>query len=295
MRYATWLAMLVLSLAFTRPAAAWDPTDDPDSDGTPPEWTPDPAPAGLYLVTETYAGESVVRAGGVTTYSTETVHETTGTYARVLETVGTGSSSAYDGAAFNGRASLSDGRAVAGTYYENYIWSAGGFVAVSVVFFQDDSEVARAEAAARPRTPATDAPAAPPTPPVAFEPAPALSPVSGPTGVGAVSPIVVEDRLTPSERASSAPLADRAIEVLRGRRTSLAFSGLDVRRWRIVTCECVILGPLGGTGDDAFVARWDRMAPAGSSWAVRFVVDRADGMSQEIVVRVAVRAPGLVE
>lgn len=297
MRSPMYLAILALMLAFARPAAAWDPDGDVPSDATPPEWTPEPAPAGLYLVTETYAGDSVVQAGAVTTYSTETVHEITGTYARVLEAVGTGGSSAYDGAAFNGRASMTDGRAVAGTYYENYIWTERGFVPVSIVFFQDDSEIARAAAAARPgsQAPTIDAPATPVTPPPAFGSPTTLAPAPGAPAIGVVSPIVVDEDTTPATRAPSGRSADRSIEVLRGRRTSLAFSGLGVRTWRFVAGECVPLGALSGTDGDPFVARWDRLAPAGTAWQLRFVLDRVDGTSQELIVRVTVRAPGLVE
>ncbi|MHB8631777.1 MAG: hypothetical protein ACYC9W_07610, partial [Candidatus Limnocylindria bacterium] len=119
-------ASLALALGTARPVLAWDPYgDELDAGSEPSVWTPEPAPVapppGVYLVTETYAGDSVTRAGPVTTYSTETIHQSTGSYARVLESVGTGGASAYDGVAFNGRAALTDGRTVAGTYYENYV------------------------------------------------------------------------------------------------------------------------------------------------------------------------------
>lgn len=301
MRYATCVASILLSLAIAQPALGWDPDEDPGTDQTPPEWTPEPAPAapppGIYLVTETYSGDSIVQSGALTTYSTETIHEVTGSYARVLETVGTGGSSAYDGAAFNGRASMTDGRAVAGTYYENYIWTDAGFVPVSVVFFQDDSEIARASTAIQPQpaAPVLSAPAPGSGSRPAFEPAPVLTPVAGPSAVGVVSPIIDDrDDLVPAAPASPAPLPERSIEVLRGRRIELPF-GDGIRGWRFVSGECVALGPLSGTASDPFVARWDRLAPAGATWLVRFLVDRADGTSQQLVVRVAVRAPGLVE
>ena len=118
-------ATFVFAMLLPSPAFAWDPdqVDPIDPGPAPGAWTPEPAPVpppGIYLVTDTYAGDSITRAGDVTTYSTETVHEITGSYARVLDTVGTGTSSAYDGAAFNGRAVMTDGRAVAGTYYEEF-------------------------------------------------------------------------------------------------------------------------------------------------------------------------------
>src|SRR5207237_952130 len=79
-------------------------TDWADRRAGPPEPAarkPRPAPAappeGISLVTDTYAGSAVIRTGDTTTYTTDTVHEITGSYARVLESVGTGGSSAYDG------------------------------------------------------------------------------------------------------------------------------------------------------------------------------------------------------
>jgi hypothetical protein len=298
-------ATLAISIVTTAPALAWDPDrDDAVSDGPPVAWVPEPAPVapppGMYLVTDTYAGDSVTRSGDVTTYSTETVHEITGSYARVLESVGTGGSSAYDGAAFNGRASMTDGRAVAGTYYENYVLTDSGFVAVSVVFFQDDNEIARASQAARP-APATRP--APPTGP-SFTPsfAPSLAPIvlATPPAAGAIMPSV--DRGAPgpdmTPRAPARPAAllpDRSIEILRGRRTALALDGADVLAWRFISGDCVPLGSLAGAANEPFVGRWDRLPPPTGIWVTRFLIDYTDGTSHELVVRVAVRAPGLVE
>lgn len=298
------LAATVVCLGLgSAPALAWDPDWDPAAaePPAPPAWEPEPSPVeppvGVYLVTDTYAGDAVVQNGPVTTYTTETVHEITGSYARVLESVGTGGSSAYDGAAFNGRAALTDGRAVAGTYYENYIRTDYGFVPVSVVFFQDDAEIARASGAATPATPgAGAAPTAPESRVLLLPPA---VPVAGTPlpGAGSVTPIV--DR--PNPPAPAAPsraatlLADRALEILRGRRASIAFVGSDVRAWRYVSGEAVSLGALSGTASDPFVGRWDRLAPPGDSWIVRFAIDYADGTTHDLLVRVTVRAPGLVE
>ena len=287
---------LAISLASAPAALGRDPyREDPDTDWPQAvTWTPEPAPVapppGIYLVTDTYAGDSVTRTGPITTYSTETVHESTGSYARVLESVGTGGPSAYDGAAFNGRASLTDGRAVAGTYYENYIPSDGGFLPVSVVFFQDDSEIARASSTTQP--PATTHRSQP-----AATPAPVI-PSPPPTRI--VVPLV--DREDPSPVApapspahAAALLPDRSIEVLRGRRTTVSFSGVDVRSWRFLSGEAVSLGALAGSAGDPFVARWDRLPPPTETWVIRFLVDYADGTRHERVLRVAVRAPGLVE
>jgi len=289
-----------------QPARAWDsdereyPVIEPP-EATAEKWTPEPTPVeppdGIYLVTDVYAGDSVVRSGPVTTYSTDTVHEITGSYARVLESVGTGGTSTFDGASFNARASLTDGRQVAGTYYENFILTDRGFVPVSVVFFQDDSELARASA---------PLPAAPPAPsgttPSLAGPGPSLAPVdrSDAPVVGYVTPSTeAEDRAAPPPARTMPPassvLPDRSIEVLRGRRISILLSGLDVRAWRVVSTEGIALGPLNGTAGEPFVIRWDRLAPPNTSWVSRFVLDYADGTSHELLVYVTVRAPGLVE
>jgi hypothetical protein len=291
------LAVVVVTLlANVQPGLARDPyRDDPElARPGPASWSPEPSPVapppGIYLVTDTWAGDSVTRSGPVTTYTTETVHETTGSYARVLETVATGGQSAYDGAAFNGRAALTDGRSVAGTYYENYIWTDTGFVPVSVVFFQDDSEIAREQTRAR----------AEPSPVATAKPSPA--PSSGSAPAAATTPPRVRDDPTPPVSAPTPPpvrpsvlLPDRSIEVLRGRRTTISFLGADVRSWRYLSGEGVALGALAGTAADPFTARWDALAPAGATWVVRFLVDYADGTNHERVLRVSVRAPGLVE
>ena len=269
-------------------------------EATEASWTPEPTPVappdGIYLVTDVYAGDSVVQSGPVTTYTTATVHEITGSYARVLESVGTGNTSTFDGASFNGRASLTDGRPVAGTYYENFVRTDGGFVPVSVVFFQDDSELARSSAP----SPAT-APAAPQTPPSSTAPLPAVAPIarSDTPVVGYVTPSIdAEERAVPppapATPAASSVLPDRSIEVLRGRRISILFAGTDVRAWRALSTEGVALGPLTGVAGEPFVIRWDRLAPPNTSWVSRFALDYADGTTRELLVHVTVRAPGLV-
>jgi hypothetical protein len=296
MKRVTLALTLAALIAGAQPGYASDPYRDdpviaaPESTG-PSAWTVEPAPVapppGIYLVTDTYAGDSVTRTGLVTTYSTETVHETTGSYARVLESVATGGASAYDGTAFNGRAAMSDGRAVAGTYYENYIWTDAGFVPVSVVFFQDDSEIAR-EQSARGAQPTGAAPRRPAAPvPAAGQPAVLV----GPPDDGGPAPVAP----APSRIRPSALLPDRSIEILRGRRTTVSFVGEDVRSWRFLSGECVALGALTGTASEPFVARWDLLAEPNATWVVRFVVAYADGTSHERVLRVTVRAPGLVE
>jgi hypothetical protein len=303
-----WSAVLVLSLVLAsgaRPAVAWDgERDDPAGDAPvadPPftDWVPEPMaiapPEGVYLVTDVYAGDSVTRSGPVTTYSTETVHEITGSYARVLETVRTGDTSSLDGASFNGRASLTDGRPVAGTYYENFALTEYGFVPVSVVFFQDDSEVAQAPSPGIPPT-APTAPAAPPSI------GPITTPIEQGTGpiFGYVTPSIPDgDRAVGPETPTTPPMAtalpDRAIEVLRGRRISILFSGSDVRGWRVLSTDGIALGPLSGAAGQPFMIRWDRLAPPNTAWVARFALDYANGSSHDLILHVTVRAPGLVE
>lgn len=289
---------MLLALLLPAPAAAWDPDQHNESDRWPPAaaWEPDPAPVppppGIYLVTEIYTGDVVTHSGNVTTYATETVHETTGSYARILETVGTGGSSAYDGTAFNGRMTMTDGRSVAGTYYENYVRAGDTFLPVSVVFFQDDAEIARTVA---------------PAPPPSAAPSPALLVIGQPPAAAAsagpnrtVAPIVEPAASAPRSPAEPAsltptPLPDRAIEVLRGRRVAVSLDGPAVRAWRLVSGDAVLLGPSSGIGTAPFVARWDVLAVPGNAWVVRFAIELTDGTSHELALRVSVRAPGLVE
>lgn len=277
---------IALWLATASPALAWDPDADPPPAADPPD---EAVPAGLYLVTETYAGDVVTRDGPLTTYVTDTVHQITGSYARVLGSVGTGAASAFDGSAFNGRAALSDGRAVAGTYYENFVRTAAGFVPVSVVFFQDDSELARLAAAptVTPTPAATSAPrASEPNPLPAPTPAPAtarVTPLVEPADPPAVPP-----------PAPIAPLPDRDLEVLRGRRIGIDLSGPQVAGWRFIAGPAVLLGPPSGGSADVFVARWDALAAPGSAWVCTFAISYRDGAVRTLTVRVTVRAPGLV-
>lgn len=306
-RMLVFAALFAATLAAASPACAWDPDSDgdlfdaPDPDRAPPRESVVAAPEGIYLVSETYVDDVVSHNGAVTTYATETVHEITGSYARVLESVPTGAWSGYDGSAFNGRAALTDGRAVAGTYYENYVRTDGGFVAVSIVFFQDDSEIARASQAA------PQAPQGPSVPPAATADAPAVPPQPAPLAplppsMGWVDPRVDDGplrrdpdpvrRLDPS---APPPLPGVTLEVLRARRAAITFTYPGAVGWRFISGECVALGRVSGGPTDRFVARWDRLAPVGGAWLDRFQVDFADGTTRELMVRVAVRAPGLVE
>lgn len=284
------------------PAAAWDPDETaavpfepapfvlPEAGPFEPS-RPVPVPPGIYLVTDAYAGDYVVRDGSVTTYGTSTVHGPTDTYARVIDTVATGTGSTFDGTAFNGRAALTDGRAVAGTYYENFFGTDNGFVSFGIVFFQDDAETAR-EAATTPRVvaPATvpqapsGAPAAPSVPSV-------WTPATGP--VGTVVPQVEAPR--PRPVVAPDPLPTIRVEVLRGRRVAIWLTALPVgAAWRFQGGEATVLGARDGTASDPFVARWDRLAAPGAAWILRFAVTTAAG-PRSLAVEVVVRSPGLIE
>lgn len=313
------VALLLLG-ALATPVAGWDPLAHEwwwDEPAAPPSEPYDPAPLavpkGIYYVTETYVADVVTTTGPLTTYTTATVQESTGTYARVLEAVGTGAASVLDESAFNGRASLTDGRPVAGTFYENFVLIAGGFVPVSVVFFQDDSELARS--AALPPAP-TPVPTPVPTPPPPAAP-PTAAP--GPTArpIRTIEPLeAVPPRPTPAPsirvpviRTGVSPLPQgdllNDLEVLRGRRVALWMRATAdgqpaaVREWRLVSGELVAIGPIAGTGDQPLVARWDRLAPPGSSWAIRLALTidggAAGALSADAEVAVLVRSPALVE
>ncbi len=297
------LVTLLVGSLLASPAVAWDPPDDgwsplePDPEPAAGPVVPDPAPfvlpEGLYYVRETYVREVVTTSGPLTTYATETAHESTGSYARVVDTVGSGASSVYDGAAFNGRLSLSDGRPVAGTYYENFVLTSVGFASFSVVFFADDAELARSRVIVPPpdapvvAPPLASGPPAPIERPLARTPpasAPALPPPN-PRGGVAVVP--------------GGPSLAR-VEVLRGRRVALWPHVEGAGRllgWRV-------FGDVGETsvtsGDGAhpFITEWERLAPPGEAWSLRFLLDvdvPPEATSRSIVAdtAVVVRSPAL--
>jgi hypothetical protein len=305
MKHQTAAATVALLLVSSSPALAWDPfRERPEPPAHAEE--PDPAPfiappPGLYYVTDTYVADVVTSTGPLTTYSTTTVHESTGSYARVLDTVGTGVASAFDGSAFNGRRRLADGRSVAGTYYQNYALIDGGFVPVSIVFFQDDAELARLLAVATPPpavyTPPPPSPQATalPTAPVCCQaarlvatPAPTLPPAR---------PIRPGISLLPV----SAPLP--SVEVLRGRAVALwprAF--VDDREVPVVSWT-VIAGDPGealatvGSGGVPFRTSWRRLAPPGGAYELVFRIDvdtpDAGHRTADARITVIVRSPAL--
>ena len=293
-------AVLLALVMNAQPALAWDPFWDDFDPGPvdPPDPAPFVVPEGLYLVTDVYAGDVVTTTGDTTTYSTTTIQDTPGTYARVVDVVGSGSSSAYDGASFNGRAVTTEGRSVAGTYYEDFVLTSSGFVSVNIVFFEDDSETRRAAAPTPAPVPVpTHAPAATPAP------APTAAPV---VPVATPTPIVVE-RETPAPRigtagialGSAAPVLGR-IEVLRGRRVTLwprAFVdgvAVPVGSWRLVSGTAT--GTCAGGGTTASCdASWPTLAPAGSMWHLRFEITTPalPGQVLSASLDVAVRSPAL--
>jgi len=282
------------------PAAAWDPDETAGVPFEPvpfvlPEAGPFersdavPVPAGIYLVTDAYAGDYVSWDGPVTTYGTATVHGPTDTYARVIDTVATGTGSTFDGTAFNGRAALTDGRSVAGIYYENFFRTDAGFVSFGIVFFQDDAETAA------PAVPPVVAPPAVPLAPPGAAAAPTApsvwTPAPGP--VGSVVPGV--EAPGPRPVVAPDPLPTVRVEVLRGRRVAIWLTGLPAGAiWRFLGGEAIVLGARDGTAGDPFVARWDRLAAPGAAWTLRFAVTTAAGPGA-LAVEVVVRSPGLVE
>jgi len=272
------LLAILVTASLAHPAAAWDPEGDDDdvpsreagppaaepAEPTEPPGSGEPAPSGgdlfvvpdgLYSVTDVYAGDVVRHDGPRTTYETATVHESPGTYARPVDTVGSGDASRFDGSSFNGRTTLSDGRPVAGTYYETFIKTDSGYVSVSIVFFQDDAELAKQRAGggsgASPAEPVTHAPegAAPATTTPAEPPSwPGLEPPSAPDARDTPdrpdppagrripdAPPASPRRGTVTLRPVGVPIAE--LEVLRGRTVALwlhAYAGdveLPVRSW----------------------------------------------------------------
>lgn len=278
----------------------------PPEPSVAPTMNPDPAPLiapppGIYYVTDTYVADVVTTTGALTTYTTATIHQSTGSWARVLETVGTGTQSSFDGLAFNGRRALNDGRAVAGTYYENFVLTPMGFVPVSIVFFQDDAEMRRMN----PTTPAAPTPrrTSPSTPSPAVTPA-----CCAPARTSA--PIMVRRTPPPPSiepRISLAPtgVALDRIEVLRGRPIAIwlrAFVNgreVPVRRWSVVSGEAGDAYEHSGPGSEAFSTSWPRLAPPGMAYQLTFrlEVDTSETGPWTVTasLSVVVRSPALEE
>lgn len=312
--HAALLAVAVVLLT-TAPATAREPLDDARWD--PPSPPADPVafvvPAGLYYVTDTYVTDVVATTGATITYSTTTVHESTGTYARVLETVDTGAASAFDGRAFNGRGALTDGRALAGTYYENFVLTANGYVPVSIVFFQDDSETRRQQALLSPSpSPASTAPTATLAPAVTSGPAGTPAPLgTSSAATSAVTPAPSPRPTAPNGpprpvlRAGIALAADgptlSSAEVLRGRSVQFwprAFANdaaVPVRSWRLLSAEPDRISARAG-GAEPFTAQWIRMPAPDVRWTLRFevITELAPAEPLEAQISITVRSPALI-
>jgi hypothetical protein len=268
--------------------------------------TPDPfafiVPDGLYYVIDTYVADVVSTSDATTTYSTTTVHESTGSYARAIDTVDTGASSAFDGLAFNGRGTLRDGRPLAGTYYETFVQTTSGYVPVSIVFFQDDSETRRLAAGSSPSpspSPVT------PRPTTASLPSEALGPSRAPVGPGPSSqPSTVP--IASSLRAGIALAPDgptlASAEVLRGRLTYFwprAFANdvaVPVRSWRLLSAAPDrVSANIGGI--EPLAAQWIRMPAPDVHWPLRFEIF-AEGAPNEPIeaqITITVRSPALIQ
>jgi hypothetical protein len=296
------LAILML-LGSASPAAAWDPdasADESEPEAPAPEAAasegspaPSDTPEGIYYVTETYVRDVVTKSGDTTTYSTETVGESTGSYARVLGSVETGERSVLDGTAFNGRSAFADGTPVAGTYYENFVLTPDGFVSVSIVFFQDDSVTRRSGGAP-----------APPASPEVWQ-----GPQHVPPDPLTVIPPDDRDRDTDVPPASKltagialapdGPLL-RGADVLRGREAQFwprAFAdgrATAITSWRLLaTPPDYTLATSGGS--DPFVAEWRQMPS--TPWTLVFeIVASADPQrTLTATITVIVRSPALVQ
>jgi len=295
-------AMTLLSSIY---ANARDPFWDEGQSLPPPvEQSADPVafvvPAGLYYVTDTYVGDVVATSGVTTTYSTTTVHESTGTYARVVDSVDTGASSAFDGYAFNGRGALTDGRALAGTYYENFVLTAAGYAPVSIVFFQDDSE-SKGRGSAPSPSPAPSTPAAlrvtggsPVSSRNAVTPAPSFRPTTS------IAPAA------PRLRAGVALAPDGATlgsaEVLRGRMVHFwprAFANdvaVPIRSWRLLSAQPDRISASSGN-IEPLAAQWIQMPDPGVRWSLRFEIftELAPTERLEAGITIAVRSPALID
>jgi len=299
-------AIFTILLLWSSPALAWDPSREGGGDAPPEvEREPDPAPfiappPGIYYVTDTYVADVVTSTGAVTTYSTTTVHESTGSYARVLDTVGTGASSAFDGSAFNGRRTLGDGRSVAGTYYENYVLGADGFVPVSIVFFQDDAELARL-LSGTPVPGVNTAPSIPATTSATPRPSARACCATERPVVTIASPTRAPIQPRISLIPLGAPLA--TLEVLRGRAVSLyprAFVGdreVRVRSWTVIAGDAGEAVLTTGSGAVPFRTSWRHLAPPGAVFDVvfRIEVDTPETGHRTIdaAIGVVVRSPAL--
>lgn len=294
---------LAIVVALGVSASAREPVENEWQPFPPPNAPVDPVPfvvpPGLYFVTDTYVADVIATSDVTTTYSTTTVHESTGSFARVVDSVDTGATSAFDGRAFNGRGALTDGRSLAGTYYENFVLTADGYVPVSIVFFQDDSETRRRASAS--------SQAATPTPST-----------TGPRAVESVAPrntVTPAPSFRPQAPVPPAPLILRAgialasdgptlasAEVLRGRliqfwpRVFANGASVPVRSWRLLSAQPDYVSATAGRWEP-LAAEWIRMPAPSVSWSLRFEIfaEQAPTERLEAEISITVRSPAVVD
>lgn len=304
--------LLAMALAPGDLAAAREPFDD-EGDIAPPVAPPDPGafvvPPGLYYVTDTYVSDTTTTVDATTIYATTTVHESTGTYARVIDTIDTGASSAFDGLAFNGRGALTDGRALAGTYYENFVLTATGYVPVSIVFFQDDSETRRR---VPPPTATPDVVSSGGTSSATSGATSGLPGHADPTSPPASRPVAspppgrTRAPVRPTVRAGVALAADgptlASAEVLRGRllelwpRIFVDEVAVPVRSWRLVSPPPDLISASAGSVEP-LAAQWIRMPAPETRWSLRFELS-TDAVPFELFearINVTLRSPALID
>jgi len=320
MKKCTAILLMSIALLSSISANAREPLDD-ESLPLPPPPVPDPVafvvPPGVYYVTDTYVADVVATSDATTTYSTTTVHESTGTYARVIDNVSTGASSAFDGMAFNGRGALTDGQALAGTYYENFVLTAGGYVPVSIVFFQDDSETKRrqtgsssaaatkaaatSEAAVTSAQPATSAqPVTSARPVTSAQPGSINAPPLSSKPQAPIEPVGPTLRVGISLAPDGPTLA--SAEVLRGRlvqfwpRVFVNDVAVPIQSWRLLSAQPDHISANAGS-TQPLTAQWIRMPAPGVSWPLRFEIFSLVAPTERLEAQIAitVRSPALVD
>jgi hypothetical protein len=270
------------------------------------------AELGLHWVTDVYVADTVTSQGLTTTYATTTASIDAGTSARLVTTVATGERSSFDALLFNPRMTLSDGRPVSGSVYENYVWNGNDWVVDKYVFFQDDSETGSVPLVAL-RPPST-------TPSGAF-PGGGLDTDSSTAYIAPLTSDLEPSPVGGPDRSADAPgparsrevrvgiaLAPQAdplgrVEVLRGRRVALWIratvdgSPARVTGWTLLPGELTALGPLSGTGDEPLLATWRSLSGAPYTVRATATVDVPGEASRQIeaTIDVIVRSPALVE
>lgn len=277
------------------------------------------AAQGLHPVSIVKTGDVVSQQGNTTTYRTTTAQMDAGTFAKKVDSVGTGQASRYDARASGQRLTNSSGAGVSGDWYASYVCTGAGCTLSGFVFFADDRET---RAAPQPTAPPPPLPTLPPPLIVAAAPAPrASAPLPAVPLAPVAAPAVREVARPPYEpppppsRAPAVVTAGialsqqgdvlGAIEALRGRRIALWMrarvdgSPANVRSWQLVSGELTALGEVSGSGDRPLVVRWDRVSGPRGPFVVNVsvTVDVAGEAprSASATISVTVRSPALVE